>query len=237
MFPPGGPAVGRRGELLMKTPEYGTEPNSSLAAVVCLLVAACCWLATGRLLAQEDQAVAADNESTSEITNEFTGDFTGEDAGDDDSELPSVPIEQIIVTGQRSFFLLRAQIEDAKEALYADYNDLNIDDRFDVNCKQQAWTGTHITEQQCWPVFFEQAVADNAQDFLRGNAVPETVSRLQGQYAREFTALRENILKVARENPSVEQSLLELGKLEAAYKKKREECMQKPAFLIIFRLC
>ena len=158
-------------------------------------------------------------------------------ASEETSSLQVVNIEQITVTGQRSFFSLRAQIEDAKEALYSTYNDLNLNDEFDVNCKQSDWTGTHIREQVCWPVFFENAVSENSQDFMRGIAVLEPVGQLQTRYQGKFEELRANIVKVASENPEVEDALLELGTLEAAYEKKREECMEQNPLLLIFRIC
>jgi len=148
-----------------------------------------------------------------------------------------VTIEQITVTGQRTFFSLRAQIEDAREALYSTYNDLNLNDEFDVNCKQSDWTGTHLKEQICWPAFFKQAVSDNSQDYLRGIAVLEPVAQLQSQQQGKFDELRANIIKVASENPEVEDALVELGTLEAAYERKREECMEQTPFLLIFRVC
>lgn len=150
---------------------------------------------------------------------------------------PAVTLEQITVTGQRSNYLLRAQIEDAKQALYSTYNDMNQDDDFDVNCRQSDWTGTHIRELICWPVFFERAVAENSQDFLRGNAVLEPVGQLRTQYQGRFEELQANIIKVAAENPEVEDALIELGTLEAAYDRKMAECMEQAPVLFIFRLC
>jgi hypothetical protein len=46
-----------------------------------------------------------------------------------------------------------------------------------------------------------------------------------------------NLEKVARETPPVADAMMELGKLEQALALKREECMRKPAFLLIFRRC
>ncbi|MBT8146053.1 MAG: hypothetical protein KJN90_04325, partial [Gammaproteobacteria bacterium] len=130
---------------------------------------------------------------------------------------PVISIEQITVTGQRSSYLLRAQIEDAKKSLYSSYNDLNLDDEFDVNCRKSDWTGTHIRQLICWPAFFERAISENSQDFLRGNAVLEPVAQLQTQYQGKFDELRMNLIKVAGENSEVEEALIELGTLEAAY--------------------
>lgn len=148
-----------------------------------------------------------------------------------------ITLEQIIVTGQRSLFLLRAQIESARESLYSSYNDFNVDDEFDVNCQRVTWTGTHIPEQQCWPAFFERLVAENSQDSLIGIGFLIPAGELGNLYAERFDELRVNLEKVARETPPVANAMMELGKLEQALALKREECMRKPAFLLIFRRC
>ena len=148
-----------------------------------------------------------------------------------------ITLEQIIVTGQRSLFLLRAQIESARESLYSSYNDFNVDDEFDVNCQRVTWTGTHIPEQQCWPAFFERLVAENSQDSLIGIGFLIPAGELGNLYAERFDELRVNLEKVAREPPPVADAMMELGKLEQALALKREECMRKPAFLLIFRRC
>jgi len=178
-----------------------------------------------------------DDSSTEQEQTEQTASPEQQTAADETTSEPAVTLEQITVVGQRTFFSLRAQIEDAKEALYSSYNDLNLDDELDVNCRNSDWTGTHIQEQVCWPVFFENAVSENSQDYLRGIAVLEPVAHLQSQYQQRFEELRANIVKVATENPQVEGALVDLGTLEAAYEKKREECMEQTPFLLIFRIC
>ena len=195
------------------------------------LIAAALAALNGMVIAQQDESTPV-QEQTELAAVPQQQPTTDEIAGE-----PVITIEQITVTGQQTFFSLRAQIEGAKEALYSTYNDLNLDDELDVNCRQSDWTGTHIKEQVCWPVFFENAVSENSQDYLRGIAVLEPVAQLQSQYQGKFDELRANITKVANENPEVEDALMELGALEAAYEKKREECMQQNPLLLIFRVC
>jgi len=67
--------------------------------------------------------------------------------------------------------------------------------------------------------------------------VLEPVAQLQAQHQDRFDELRTNIMKVARENPEVEEALMELGVLEAAYERKRKECMEQTPFLLLFRIC
>lgn len=146
-------------------------------------------------------------------------------------------IEEITVSIPRSFYSFRAQLEIAEEKLFSTYNDVNEDDDNDVNCRNSDWTGSHVTEQVCWPVFFEKAVAENTQDAIQGLDVQLSVEQLKRNANREFVALRENIQKVAFENPSVAKALVEFAVLERTYMQRRAECMKKPAVLFIFRRC
>ena len=45
-------------------------------------------------------------------------------------------LEEIIVIGERTFFLIRFQIREAEENLYAMFNELNSSDEFDIKCRQ-----------------------------------------------------------------------------------------------------
>lgn len=148
-----------------------------------------------------------------------------------------VPIEEIIVTSQQSFRSLRLQIEIAEEQLYSIYNDLNEIEEFDVECRQSDWAGTHIKQHMCWPQFFTQMTAQNAQDWRFGLNILIPVDQLKNKYNDRFDEARANIHRVAREHPEAHAALLEVGKLQAAARRKREQCMAQPAFLGVFRLC
>jgi len=148
-----------------------------------------------------------------------------------------ITIEEIVVTAERSFYRLNVQIEYAKEKLYSVYNDLNELDEFDVDCRTSNWTHTRIQEQICWPVFFDRIVAENSQDSFNGLDLIMPVGHLKTQYQNKFDELRTNIAKVASENPEATAALMELGKLEEALRRKREECLEQPALLFFLRLC
>ena len=117
------------------------------------------------------------------------------------------------------------------------YNELNELDEFDVDCRNTKWTHTHIPDKACWPAFFDEAVAKNAEDFMLGFDVLIPVGQLELQYREKFEELRANIMLVASENSSAGEALMELGRLEVALQKKKDECMAQPAVLFIFRLC
>ena len=150
---------------------------------------------------------------------------------------PSVSIEEIVVVSQQTFQRLRVQLDLAEVALYAAYNDLNDLDEFDVTCKNSDWAGTHIQEQMCWPQFMTELSAQNAQDWRQDIGMFVPVDQLQLNNRDKFDDLRENIRVVALEHPDAAAALLEVGKLQAAMRRKREACMAQKPFLFVFRLC
>ena len=156
---------------------------------------------------------------------------------EDSSKSETRRIEEITVSVPRSLYSFRFQLEVAKERMYSAYNDANEDADNDVNCRKSDWTGTNIIEQICWPVFFEKVIAEHTQDVMNGEEFQRTIPQLRRDANRQFLALRENIQKVAFENPSVAKALVEFDTLEKIYNQRRAECMKKPAFLFLFRRC
>ena len=131
----------------------------------------------------------------------------------------------------------RSAYSQTEVALYAAYNDLNNLDEFDVICKKSDWAGTHIQEQMCWPQFMTELSAQNAQGWRLGFDMLIPVNQLQLNNRDKFDDLRENIRVVALEHPDAAAALLEVGKLQAAMRRKREACMAQKPFLFVFRLC
>lgn len=153
-------------------------------------------------------------------------------------QLPHITIEEIRVTAERSAFVLRRQFEAVTENFIANYNDVNDVEEFDINCKFSDWTHTRIQEQVCTPVFFERALADAVQTgFLIGDFSFTDMSSVAFVVRPKFEQLQNHILQLALEHPDLVDTLLELGKIQAALDAKKDECMAKPGFLGIFRLC
>jgi hypothetical protein len=77
-------------------------------------------------------------------------------------------IEEITVTGQRSMFDLRMQVEDAEDAMFALFNEVNTDDQYDVICTVETRVFSHMKQRVCLPVYARDAEMDEAQNMLRG---------------------------------------------------------------------
>jgi hypothetical protein len=56
--------------------------------------------------------------------------------------------DEVIVIGRR-LGELRRQIETAELAVYARFNEINSDDRFDIHCRERVRYHSHIRERVC----------------------------------------------------------------------------------------
>ena len=82
-------------------------------------------------------------------------------------QIPSIPVEEIVISARQSFSSLRTKIDIAEKSLYNTYNNLNDLDEYDVECRKTDWAGTFIREQMCWPAFLTEMSARNVQDWRR----------------------------------------------------------------------
>ncbi len=149
----------------------------------------------------------------------------------------SITIEEIIVTAERTRGSIRSELERVREKFFEDYSELNQIDKYDIDCRATRWTSSHIPEEFCWPVFFEQALANNVQDSMFGLSLYEPPAFIARNNKSEYEELRDNVARVANENPEIKEDLLEYLRLEAALNRKQRECDEKPAFLFVFKMC
>lgn len=69
---------------------------------------------------------------------------------------------EVIVTPQLSRSDLRSLISRAQKDYVSRFNELNIDDKYDIACYRFTPTGSHIEKEVCEPVFLIRARGDDA---------------------------------------------------------------------------
>lgn len=177
-----------------------------------------------------DNSSAPENEQTTDATEVSSSDSFGE-------IVQSIPIEEIVVTAERRTSTIRAELEQARERFFDDYNELNPNDKYDVDCRTTRWTSSQIPQEFCWPVFLERAVSENLVGAFRGVNLFSPLPVIAKQHGSDYAELRSNVARIANENPEIKESLLEFLRLDAALTRKEQECEERPAFLFIFKLC
>ena len=174
--------------------------------------------------------------SQESASNAPTGD--SKDSAAVDTAASIITLEEIVVTAQRPIGSLRLELETLQTSFFADYNDLNPNDEFDVTCRKSDFTHTRIQQTLCLPQFFYDAMAEQTREgFIYQNfSTNLNMAQLARALGKEFEELSANILAVANANPELAASLLQVGKVEAAIRRKQEECTEGPGFLF-FKLC
>ena len=165
-----------------------------------------------------------------------------EDENADPDQEPQVtasqrPIEEILVTGERTVISLRNEIRREERNLYRIFNDLNSHDRFDIKCKGESRLGSAIITVNCYPRFFTDlrrtensaGLSQLRQDGVDSALFALGVSQLKPDReirelaAGDYQTLSEEMLRIASENPEYLRILMKVADLKADYQAAREE--------------
>lgn len=131
---------------------------------------------------------------------------------------PSAPTDEIIVTA-RAIAQFRLRIRLAEDAVFARFNEINGDDRFDIHCYMQASTGSRIEQRLClsnsWreeDQHFAQAwVAQLRQEY---GANPQQYQAQQLLMQRRLT---DEMRRLSAEDPELREDMVRLGQTYAAF--------------------
>jgi hypothetical protein len=120
--------------------------------------------------------------------------------------------EEIVVRG-RSPAELRAEIELARDAVIARFNDINSDDRFDIHCRLEPRVGSKLEQRVCQSNSWRDQDANFAFDFLR-ELRGETGANSQQYRAEQLrvqSLLEDEMRRLAVEDPELREAFLRLG--------------------------
>jgi hypothetical protein len=127
---------------------------------------------------------------------------------------------------------LRKRLVEKEDAFYAAYNDLNKNDDFDVNCREETKTGTRLSRRTCRAGFEDNAIAreaysaflirqDMQNQLARGSSAPKLLASPPSPAASEIEAKRPefqvNMRSVVRANPMLQRLLQERAVLMQQY--------------------
>jgi len=89
---------------------------------------------------------------------------------------------EIVITPTMSRSKLRDTIQSVEDDFFDKFNELNIDENYDIVCYKHTPTMTHIPERVCEPLFLLRARGMNSSDsaFLLGAAGKDAINQAQG---------------------------------------------------------
>jgi len=135
---------------------------------------------------------------------------------------PAVLPEEVLITGERNIYQLRAELLEAEKQAYDIFNSFNDDPRFDISCSTHAPTGSRITRQVCLPGFQLEAYQQHALQFLETLRPDGSNFAIQSQpqevvIASQQEAYRSKLKQIAEEHPEFLDALIEFTELKERY--------------------
>ncbi len=140
----------------------------------------------------------------------LSGAAVGADEANTESVLSSLaapPEDEIVVHGRLGE--LREEIRIAQDAVFARFNDINSDDRFDIHCYMEPRLGSHVAGRVCKSNSWREL------DASIGNATVQTLRGETGAKPAEYESaqlymqdrLRKEMLRLVDEDPQLRDAI------------------------------
>lgn len=129
-------------------------------------------------------------------------------AADPSQQMP----EEVVITGQQQLIQLQNQIYDAEDKMYALFNEINDDDKYDINCHWQVRVNSKIKIRECRPGFFDdssEGVAESFHDQLSGFGPTTNAQPLAASVNFHYPILKEKLKAALEEHPEFLDAILE----------------------------
>lgn len=125
--------------------------------------------------------------------------------------------EEIIVRGQ-SRAILRFEIQQAEQAVFDRFNEINSNDEFDIHCRREQLTGSHIPRRVCQANFWRDAQAVAGQETVRGlqGSASFDAQQFLSEAIYKRHLLEKEIRRLAKEDDEFMQALTRLANLTQA---------------------
>ena len=128
-------------------------------------------------------------------------------------------LEEVVVTAPRTLSAMRAEIDSVQNRAFALFNELNVDNDYDIVCRRETPTGSHIPVRVCRPRYVDRLEAEATQDFLAGDGFFDP----GGDIMYHEDILKQKLALMAREHPEFHSALEEYYRLQSAYEDERRE--------------
>lgn len=157
------------------------------------------------------------------------------------SQATEAPLDEVVVEGTRG--KLKQMIEQMvqlEDRFYERYNELNTNDDFDMYCAQEARIGTNVKRRYCHPVYETRAMETEGREYAQmmqfntgppaGPMLPPGAVAAAGPPPPAIVTIearreeyKDNLRKVASENPELVRLLRERYELAQRYEATRRK--------------
>jgi hypothetical protein len=133
----------------------------------------------------------------------------------------AVAIDEVIVQGRyKRLSAMRKEYEELEDKFYDEYNKLNTDHQWDVNCSREAPLGTRLERRVCTPVFVDKVEHDFYANALQGHGDGGSVW-VWIQPKRE--AFKKNMVSAVNTNPQLLELLMKRNAVQQRYEELRRK--------------
>lgn len=129
------------------------------------------------------------------------------------AQIDAAADDEIIVRG-RGYGEFRLEVERAENVVFARFNDINSDDRFDIHCRAEPKVGSKLYERVCSSNSWREQDANFGYDFVRellgetgANPQRHRIEQLQMQ-----RRLEEEMRRLTLQDPELGEAVAELGR-------------------------
>ena len=84
---------------------------------------------------------------------------------DAENEVAAGSIEEVRVSGTRDLSEMRQELVEAEDNIYRVYNELNLDDDYDIICTRETRITSHFSQRVCKARLFREAAAESAKEY------------------------------------------------------------------------
>ncbi len=142
---------------------------------------------------------------------------------------PAEAIEEVQINAQlEKLSVMRAEIEKLEDQFYSKYNELNTDHQYDVTCRYEQHTGSHVLSRLCQPDFIAKARDFGVmRPFLDETPVPAT----KWQILSALPAYQQNMIDMVAKHPELFKLIKERYELEQRYEAARRKKFEGKVFV------
>ncbi len=128
------------------------------------------------------------------------------------------PLEEIVVIGPRSLSSMRAEIIEVENKVFDIFNAVNSDNDYDVSCRRETPSFSHIPQRVCRPRFVDRIEANTAQIYLRGDGYFDPRAEIR----HHQQILEERMRTLIEENPQLNEAMREFYLTKTEYEAERK---------------
>ncbi len=137
------------------------------------------------------------------------------------------PLEEVIVIAPRSLSSMRAEIIEVENKVFDIFNAVNSDNDYDVSCRRETPSFSHIPQRVCRPRFVDRIESSATQMYLRGDGYFDPRAEIR----HHQQILEERMRTLVEENPQLYEAISEFYLIKTEFEAERKKRLEGRFFV------